>query len=120
MNKKDYNQRLQETYKIVGLNLVRLRGERTQEELALKAAINRNTIISLEAGNSFHFKTLVKLAEVLNVPIADFFISDTDREEISNKAIKLMAYIDAINIEERQRELIIKTVEDCFLLQRAK
>lgn len=59
------------------LNIKQIRIDRdmTQEELALKSGVSRQTICALENRESVSAKveTLAKLASALNVNVSDFF-----------------------------------------------
>jgi len=87
MDKQDIGKELLKYYcRIIGTNVIRLRGGLSQEQLAKKAKVARGTIGSIESGEPISLENLIKIAEALGVNLPDLFISDDDREEISYKA----------------------------------
>jgi putative transcriptional regulator len=56
-------------------------GEMTQQELAKKAGVTRQTIIALEKGNySPSLELAFRIAEVLGVPLGEVFSYDAEDE----------------------------------------
>jgi len=84
------DKQLAEAYNIIGINVGRLRGRLTKENLAKKAGLSRQTISAIEAGQSISLESLVRIANALNVPLADLFITDEKRGEVSYMHILLM------------------------------
>ena len=65
-------------------NIRRLRfntGEMTQQELADKVQVSRQTIIAIEKGNySPSLELAFRLAHIFNTPLEEVFIYDPDKE----------------------------------------
>ncbi len=65
----------------MGYRLKEVREEKrmTQEELAAKSGISRQTIISIETDPNYNttFNTLVKLSDALGIPIDQIFFKET-------------------------------------------
>lgn len=60
------------------LKELRARFNITQEELAQRARVSRQTIIALEAGKySPSLELAFRLSKVLNVPVDELFIADS-------------------------------------------
>lgn len=89
----EYNKHLINIYEIIGNNIARLRGRMKQRELAEKAKVSRQTLGKIENGQPIALNSIVKIANALDVPVADFFITDEQRGNISYMHIKLMERI---------------------------
>ena len=65
-------------------NIRRLRfntGEMTQQELADKVQVSRQTIVAIEKGNySPSLELAFRLAHIFNTPLEEVFIYDPDKE----------------------------------------
>lgn len=92
-------------YLTIGANIRRLRGRMSQRELAKKSKVSRTTILNSENGKPISLEKLQQIADALDVPIADFFITDEQRGDISYVHIKLMEKIAeslGINFKDRK------------------
>ena len=65
----------------------------TQKELASKAGVGLSTAASAEKGEEISLKNLIKLAEALEIELADLFISEKDRERVN---YKLKLFVDKL------------------------
>jgi len=74
--------KMQEIYKRIGLNVKRVRQSKNISQLALALAIGHKAVGTVSMAelciNNKHFNIehLVKIAEVLEVDVCDFFITD--------------------------------------------
>lgn len=94
MRKIEPDDRLNNWFSIIGLNISRLRGRMDQKALAVKAGVGRNAIMAIERGKPISLINLIKIAEALGVLPADLFITDVERGEITYKHKMLMDLID--------------------------
>jgi transcriptional regulator with XRE-family HTH domain len=78
---------------IIAVNIKRLRGAMSEEELADRARVARGTVRRPREGKSISLLNLIKIAEVLDVSPADLFITDIDRGELTYKHKLLMDMI---------------------------
>ncbi len=73
-------------------NIRRLRfnaDEMTQQELADKAGISRQTIVAIEKGNySPSLELAFRLAHIFNTPLEDVFLYDPEKDAINAKKKK--------------------------------
>ena len=76
---------IKKVYSTIGVNIIRLRSAMTQNELAKKAGVSRSTISAIERGSSISLENLIKIANALNIKVADLFITDEERREITYK-----------------------------------
>lgn len=60
------------------LHQIRLVCNLTQDELAYRAGISRNTITKLEAGSDTKLSTIVELSNVLRMPLHAWFLPDDE------------------------------------------
>jgi len=84
------NKGLSHLYLTIGENIRRLRGRMSQRELAKKSGVSRTTIIGIENGKAISLEKLHQIAKTLEIPIADFFITDKQKENVSYMHVKLM------------------------------
>lgn len=89
MKKFVIDERLRETFKIIGTNIIRFRGGMTKEKLAEKASISRQTILTIEKGEPINLGSLIKIADALGVKPADLFITNEQRKDVSYMHILL-------------------------------
>lgn len=83
----------------------------TQEQLAEKCDCSCQTISGIETGYSFpSFSLLLKLSEILNVPLAYFFsyekISERNTTTISAQLTEIFG-----NLNEEQQEILLKLMK---------
>jgi len=102
IKESDINKSSRIIYNTIGNNIIRLRGKLIQEELSKKAGISRITLSAIDNGRSISLKNLIKIAKALDVNVADLFISDKDREEVSYMHILLLKKAsESLNIKPR-------------------
>ena len=105
MRKPIVDNRTKKVYEIISLNIVRLRGKMTQEDLAKRAKTSRGTISAAEDGRGLNLQTLIKIAEALDVKPQDLFISNSDRQNVSYMHILLLEKLaDSLNIKKNKKE----------------
>ncbi len=104
MRKKELSQRLIDIYATVGKNIERLRGKMFMEVLGEKAGLSRQTISAIEKGAGCNLKTLIQIADALEVSLADLFITIKDREEVvaNYKHILLMKMLKESEVINKQ------------------
>lgn len=87
MSQESMGARLEEIFKTVGANIIRLRTGvgMSQKDLTAKSGVSRTTVNSVEQGVPCSFSNLVKIAIALEVSPADFFLTTEDRREITYK-----------------------------------
>lgn len=80
-------------------------GNLTQEQLAEKIELERDTISKIENGKRFpSCKTLEKIAQVFNIKYSDLFnFNDFDNTVDYNKAIN----IETLDLKEKDTEFIL-------------
>jgi len=81
---------------------LRLKNSMTQEELAEKVGIDQRNLSNIECGNTFPHKSLLNIAEVLNVDVKDLFDynhTSLSHEEMTNELIKIIPKLDKENIK---------------------
>jgi len=71
--------------KLIGENIIRLRGSMTQKDLAKKADLSRTTLSNIENGISIELDNLLKIVKALGVEPADLFLSKEDFRKITYK-----------------------------------
>jgi len=96
LNEKD--DRVKALLKIAGINIIRKRGQLSQEALADRAGVSRSTIVKIEAGKNISLKSLLKISKALGVEPGDLFLSDEDKADITYK-FKLL--VDMFSIKQR-------------------
>jgi transcriptional regulator with XRE-family HTH domain len=87
------------------LKLIRLRHHMTQQALADRANLSKQTISNLEKGQGASSKTLERLAECLDISPLTFYQEITERENIQFKRVSAtgtgytrpLAYINELN-----------------------
>jgi transcriptional regulator with XRE-family HTH domain len=89
MSRKIVDKRLKDIYRLIGLNIARLRGGMSKKVLAQKAKLSRGTITAAEKGEGINLETLIKIADALKISPADLFITDMQRNEVSYMHILL-------------------------------
>ena len=91
MRKKVIDERLLKVLEVISSNIVRLRGKgMIQEALAKKAGVSKETIIAIENQRMINLESLIKIADALGVPLADLFITNEIRGEVTWK-LKMFA-----------------------------
>ena len=95
---------LQGIYLTIGENIRRLRGRMSQRDLAKKSGVSRSTINGIENGKSISLESLHLIAKTLNIPMADFFITDKNRGDVSYMHVKLMEKIaESLDIKKESK-----------------
>ncbi len=82
--------RVKALLKIAGINIIRKRGQLSQQALADKAGVSRSTIVKIEAGKNISLENLLKIAKALGVEPGDLFLSDDEKIEVTYKFKKLI------------------------------
>jgi len=91
MRKEVIDERLLKVLEVISKNIIRLRGKgMIQEALAKKAGVSKETIIAIENQRMINLESLIKIADALGVPVADLFITDEIRGEVTWK-LKMFA-----------------------------
>ena len=80
MRKITVDRRLIGWYKIISDNIIMLRGKMSQEELARRAGITRETVGAIEAGKSVGLDTILKIAIALHAEPADLLMSKEKKD----------------------------------------
>lgn len=83
------DERLKIVYETIAKNVARLRGSMTQEHLAQKAGLSRQTVMAVEKGQAVTLQNLIRLADALGVNPADLFITDEQFDRVNYLSIRL-------------------------------
>lgn len=97
-----------------GKNLRKWRKERnlSQEDLAFRAETTAKTISTYESGNSVPgFNTILKLANALNITLAQLFVYDDKCLTIDNKELQYVLVEKFKNLPYEKRHLIYTIID---------
>ena len=83
------NERLRFISGTIAKNIARLRGAMSQEQLARKAGLSRQTVMAVERGQAVPLQNLIKLADALGVSPADLFITQEQLYQVNYLSIRL-------------------------------
>lgn len=100
--KADNNSRLKEVLRVIGNNIIRLRGHKmSQDDLAAKSGVSRSTIAAAESGEPITLQNLIRIADALGVKPEDLFITEEDRNRVSKMTVMLLDKVaEALNIKK--------------------
>ncbi len=102
--------------KKIGENIAKFRKEKklSQKQLATLAGISPQTLSCIEIGiNNPSFNVIIKIVQILNIPIAYIFTFDENIYTIENKQLLFLASKAFENVEYSKRKTIFKLIE-CF------
>jgi transcriptional regulator with XRE-family HTH domain len=105
--------------KDVGLRIRHLRMSRvarmTQEDLSERARISVSFLSMIERGErSPHLETLAKIAEALEVRLADLFLGDNDESGVEPMYRPLLEACRKYNLGKRDVERLVSVVRTMF------
>lgn len=94
--------------KLLGQRIKELRLKKglTQEELAEKVEIDQRNLSNIECGNTFPHKSLLKIAEALNVTVQDLFNYEhtaLSEKEMRAELAKMLPNLNAQDVKSVYR-----------------
>lgn len=118
--KNDKTEDIEETKDIdyykkkIGENIAKFRKEKniSQKSLAYSIGVTPQTLSCIENGiNNPSFNVIIKLAQVLNVPLSDIFTFDDKSYTIDNKQLQELIYKAFKDLNYEKRKIAFRLIE---------